>query len=410
MPRKMAESKRITGDQQTLKRGMQSREAGERDSVVIFTLSLLEPSMTFIVSHAEALQRYHPVYAGARRVPGLELPKHRVQVANRGGMTGVVEEVLFRRFGIAGRLSGRLRNYNPTVVHAHFGPSGPAGLTLARSLGVPLLVTYHGQDATISDEEASRSWRGREYLRGRADVIREAAVVISVSEFIRRKLIAKGYPAERIVTHRNGIDVRSFQFSAGRREPLVVFVGRFVEKKGGEYLIRALARLRGQSRSVRAVLVGDGPLRPALEKLAAEERVDVLFTGFLPLDAVKAWLGRASVAVVPSVTAANGDSEGLPTVILEAQAVGTPVVATRHAGNAEGVIEGRSAVLVDERDVPGLARAIWQFVGDPGTAKSFGIAGREFVESNFSLAAQVRGLEALYDQARAGMFGHACGS
>ncbi len=71
---------------------------------------------------------------------------------------------------------------------------------------------------------------------------------------------------------------------------------------------------------------------------------DVEFTGFLPLAEVRDWLGRAQSSAVPSVTAANGNSEGLPTVILEAQAMGTPVVATRHAGNAEGVVEGRSAL------------------------------------------------------------------
>jgi len=371
---------------------------GARHALVVYTHSLLEPSMTFILSHAEALRTYRPIYAGAHRVEGLALPADRVVTANRGGLAGRAEEFLFRRFGMAGRLSQALRKFHPRLVHAHFGLSGPAGLTLADSLGVPLIVTYHGQDATITDAEARRSWRGREYLRGRQGVMRRASLIIAVSDFIRARLLEKGYPEEKVVTHRNGIDVGFFRPSEGQRKRVAVFVGRFVEKKGCEYLLHALGRLRQLGCPVHGVLVGDGPLKPSLERLAGQVGADVEFTGFLPLAEVRVWLGQASVVVVPSVTAANGDSEGLPTVILEAQAMGTPVVATRHAGNAEGVVEGRSALLVDERDVPALADAIRFFAGDSQAVETFGSAGRSFVEANFSIARQVQGLEVLYDR------------
>ena len=374
-------------------------EAGQ-PTVVIFTHSLLEPSMTFILSHAEGLRRYRPVYAGARRVDGLPLPVDRVETANRGGLAGAIEEFLFRRFGMADGLAERLRKFRPSLVHAHIGLSGPAGLALARSLGVPLVVTYHGQDATITDEEAGRSWRGREYLRGRSRVMQQAGLIIAVSDFIRERLIANGYPSDKVVTHRNGIDVDYFRQSPHKREPIVVFVGRFVEKKGCEYLLRALGILRAQGRTLRAMLIGDGPLRPALERLAVEQGVEAEFTGFLPLTEVRERIGRATIVAVPSVTAANGDSEGLPTVILEAQAMGTPVVATRHAGIAEGVAAGRSALLVDERDVAGLANAILEFFDNHQAVESFGRAGRAFVEANFRLESQVEGLEHLYDRVR----------
>jgi colanic acid/amylovoran biosynthesis glycosyltransferase len=372
----------------------------DRPTVVVYTHSLLEPSMTFILSQAQALMRYQPVFAGAHRVYGLPLPSERVVTANRGGLSGRLEELLFRQFGLARRLVRDLSAFEPKVVHAHFGQSGPAALTLAEALGVPLVLTYHGQDATITEEQARRTWRGREYLRGRARVMDRAGLIIAVSDFIRGRLIAKGYPEQKVVTFRNGIDVRLFKRSDAPREPVAVFVGRFVEKKGGEYLLRALGRLREQGCGVRGVLIGDGPLRPALETLAQEVGADVEFTGFLAPPQVREWVGRAAVVVVPSVTAADGDSEGLPTVILEAQAMGTPVVATRHAGNAEGVQEGRSALLVDERDVPGLADAIRHFIDHPESVASFGAAGRAFVETNFDIDRQAAGLERLYDGAR----------
>ncbi len=224
--------------------------------------------------------------------------------------------------------------------------------------------------------------------------MREAAVIIAVSDFIRGRLLAKGYPPDKVITHRNGINLADFQRSMQVREPIVVFVGRFVEKKGCEYLVRALAHLRQQGIPARGVLVGDGPGRSGLERLASESGADVAFTGFLPLPQVRDWLARASVVAVPSVTASNGDSEGLPTVLLEAQAMGTPVVVTRHAGNAEGVAEGRSALVVAERDVEALARDLRVFLENPDAVQSFGAAGRAFVEAEFDIAIQAKGSNA----------------
>ena len=110
----------------------------------------------------------------------------------------------------------------------------------------------------------------------------------------------------------------------------------------------------------------------------------------------------SSVVAVPSVTAADGNSEGLPTVILEAQAMETPVVATRHAGNAEGLAAGSSALLVEERDIEGLARSIRFFCDDVEIAERFGKAGREFVEAKFDIRKRVASLEQAYDNVRTG--------
>lgn len=355
--------------------------------------------MTFIESHAEGLRRYQAVYAGSRRIAGLALPAGRTFAANTGGAIGLMREFAFRRFGRPGSLAEDLRRFAPALVHAHFGQSGPAALDLAESLGIPLVVTYHGQDATINDAQLRRSWRGREYLRGRQRMIDKASVFVAVSQFIRNRMLAQGFPAHKVMTHRNGIDLRYFSPQPIARSDTAIFVGRFVEKKGGEYFVRALGLLQDEGCKARGLLVGDGPLRPELERIAVEVGASVEFAGFLPLAEVRSKLAEARVVVVPSVTAADGNSEGLPTVILEAQAMGTPVVATRHAGNAEGLLEGESALLVDERDTSGLARAIRFFIDNPEGAVEFGVRGREFVESAFNLDSQIAGLERIYDLA-----------
>jgi glycosyltransferase involved in cell wall biosynthesis len=211
----------------------------------------------------------------------------------------------------------------------------------------------------------------------------------------------QNYPEDRVVVHRNGIDLELFKPNAAEeRKRTVLFVGRFVEKKGIEYLIEAAKILDAQSIDFELVLIGTGPLESALRQSLSNTNIRCRFEGFLPPDEVRSWLERASVVAVPSVTAQNGDSEGLPTVILEAQAMAAPIVATRHSGIPEGVVEGRSAELVNERDTAGLAERIRGFLDSPAKVRAFGEAGRQFVIENFDIRKQVSGLEDLYDRAR----------
>jgi glycosyltransferase involved in cell wall biosynthesis len=371
------------------------------ESVVIYTHSMLEGSMTFIKSHAEALNHYRAVYVGAHRDHGIPLPADRTYVLNEGTTTGLLREALFRKWGWAPGLVADVRRHNPKVVHAHFGTSGPAGLALAERLGVPLVITFHGYDATRRASEVAKSRRGRELLRSKDRLIERTGVFIAVSEFIRQRLIEQGYPERKIVLHRNGIDVDAFKPPARReREPIVLFVGRFVEKKGALYLLEAARVLQSAGVRFKLVMIGAGPLERQFRDFAVQNDIPCVFTGFLDIEGVRSWLGRARVVAVPSVTAQDGDSEGLPTILLEAQAMETPVVATFHSGIPEGVINGATAELVGERDVTTLAEKLRTFLDSPQKAADFGAAGRDFVRQSFNLLTQVRGLEALYRDVR----------
>src|SRR5690606_8570837 len=131
-------------------------------------------------------------------------------------------------------------------------------------------------------------------------------VIIAVSSYIRRKLLEKGYPERKVILHRNGIDTQFFRpgpFSA--RKPIVLFVGRFVEKKGARYLVEAAGKLLGQGVNFDLVLIGNGPLEGDLRAAVGEMGIRCQFMGFLPVEAVRGWLERASVVVVPSVVASD---------------------------------------------------------------------------------------------------------
>lgn len=371
------------------------------ESVVIYTHSMLEGSMTFIKSHAEALSHYRAIYAGAHRDHGIPLPPERTFVLNEGTAIGLLREALFRKWGWAPSLVAGLRRQDPKLVHAHFGTSGPAGLALAESLGVPLVITFHGYDATRKASEVAKSRRGRELLRNKDRLIERTGAFIAVSEFIRKRLVEQGYPERKIVLHRNGIDVDAFSPPAEReREPIILFVGRFVEKKGAAYLLEAAKVLRDAGVSFKLVMIGSGPLEQQFRDFSVQNDLPCTFTGFLDIEGVRSWLGQARVVSVPSVTAQDGDSEGLPTILLEAQAMETPVVATFHSGIPEGVINGATAELVEERDVAMLAEKLRTFLESPQKSAHFGAAGRAFVRQHFNLSTQVRGLEGLYDGLR----------
>ena len=357
--------------------------------------------MTFIKSQAESLRRHRPVYVGAHRVDGIELPEGRSFVVNEGSILGTAREAVFRLLGQAPRLVGQLRRFRPVVVHAHFGTCGPAAMSLAEALNLPLVVTFHGQDATMTEAEARKTHRGRELYRKKEQMIERAHVFIAVSDYIRNALLSRGYPDNKIIVHRNGIDLGFFSPAPQiGRENTILFVGRFVEKKGAVYLLEAARMLKESGVDFELVMIGDGPLAAELRDRASRYGIPCKFSGFLPVNEVREWLARSRVVAVPSVVAANGDSEGLPTVLLEAQAMATAVVATRHSGIPEGVLDGKTAELVEERDSAALASKLKTFLESPDKALQFGEAGRRFVTEHFDMRTQVDGLEDIYEATR----------
>lgn len=355
-----------------------------RPVAAIFRSCLFNPSERFIQDQAASLARWRPLLVGLERkgalLPGLEegliLPE------------SAAERWRFRRGG--GAMAERLRAAAPRLIHAHFGTDGLTALPLARALGVPLVTSLRGYDVTRTDAALLRSGRlsWMRYALGKKRLQREGALFLAVSDALREQAIARGYPAERTRTHYNGVDLERFHPGAGQREPgLILHVGRLVEKKGTRVLLDALARVA----DARLVIIGEGPLRRGLERRAGP---NVRFMGALPPDEVAAWMRRASVLAAPSLTARDGDAEGLPNVVVEAAASGLAVVATRHGGIPEAVEDGMTGVLVPEGDAAALADALAAaLAAGPGISE----AARALAEAKFDRRIQAARLEAIYD-------------
>jgi colanic acid/amylovoran biosynthesis glycosyltransferase len=370
----------------------------QKNGIVIFRIQLLPRSETFIVTQAAAMRRFEPYFVGWRRVAGLDVPENKSWTADDEGFWGKTKELRFRYFGCTDREVAQLKARSPRLVYAHFALDGYAAMRLAKQLGVPLVTALHGYDMTMSDEALGATRLGREYLRGRTRLQKEGALFVACSEFVRTRAIERGYPADRTIVHSIGVDVEQFvPPSTQRREPIVLFVGRLVEKKGCNHLIEAMVEVQRRCADAELVVIGNGPLRADCEALAASLQVRCLFLGSQPTAVVQEWMARATVFCVPSVVAISGDAEGFGIVFIEAQAMGLPAVSTRSGGIPEAVEDGQTGLLVAEGDRQALAEAIIRLMWDKVLWQHFSLAGRARVLKRFNLTQQTQRLEELFD-------------
>lgn len=284
-----------------------------------------------------------------------------------------------------------LRRHRAQVVIAEYGHTSARVIGACQTAGVPLVAHFHGYDAHKRDMVAKWEAQYRALFRG-------AAAVVAVSRAMRHALIALGAPAERVYWNPCGAEVDWFApHDPGTAPPVLVAVGRLVEKKGPTYTLRAFARALAAVPEARLRLLGAGPLDQECRALAAELGIAhaVEFMGGRPHAEVRDVMGGARAFVQHSVVAASGDSEGTPVSVLEAGASGLPVVSTRHAGIPDVVVDGVTGLLVAERDVDGMAAHMIAVLRDPARAARLGAAGRRHVVAHYSTALSVRRLWAI---------------
>lgn len=375
--------------------------------VLVFTRQVLPYSQTFIREQTLALRGWWPWLVGLEPVSGVDpapLEHFTLEPRPPRGRRALALHLRDWLWAANAEHEAQLRSRPALLIHAHFGTSAVWVWPLAQRLGLPLLVTLHGYDITVRPDWWQEGHGGRLHRRY-PDRLRTlahgGARFVAVSQGIRASAIRYGLPPERVVVHYIGVDIRRFQRQGppiAQRPPRIVFAGRLVEKKGCEFLLRAAARLRDSLPQVELIIIGEGPLRPALEREARELGVNARFMGALDHDAVRLHLDAARVVCVPSVEAANGDAEGLPMIVLEAAAMGVPVVTSARLQSGEGIIDGRTGFLCSERDPEALALRLRQILTDNSLASRMSAAGVSLVRERFELAACTRSLEGLYDE------------
>lgn len=364
----------------------------ERETILVYRHRLAPLSeIGFLGRFYLGFERLEPVWLGYHLDEGAGALTTDPLRLGRAGPLGALDRTLFRHFG-AMPPAPDLQALRPRLVHAHFGPGGAFALPLARALHVPLAVTFLGADAT-KETHYRRRLLPHVYQRRLAALQREAALFVCVSEFVRERLLSRGFPAGKLTVIHQGVDIPDRVPEEPAADSYILFVGRFVEKKGVGDLIAAMRIAAASGAATRLVLVGDGPLAGEL-RAQVRDLPGVDFLGWQPPAEVRRWMRGAIALCVPSLTAPSGDAEGLPNVAIEAMAEGTPVVATRHAGIAEAVDHGETGLLVPEGDRPALAAALAAMIAQPTLRHRLGRAARAAVLRRFEAVQQSRRLEA----------------
>lgn len=269
------------------------------------------------------------------------------------------------------------------IIHCHFGTIGNLGVLL-KELGAiegKVVTTFHGFDMSI-------------YIRKHGCDVYETlfdkgALFLPISKNWSEKLVKMGFDEQKIVVHRMGIDINKFQFVKREKRSSIqlLTIARFVEKKGIEYGIRAVAWVLKKQPNIEYKIAGDGPLRSHLEHLIEElgVRSNVKLLGWQSQDEIRRLMQESDIIIAPSVASTEGDQEGIPVTLMEALATGLPVIATKHSGIPELVQEGKSGFLVPERDVDALIEKLEYLIEHSEIWQEMGSAGRRYVEENYDI-------------------------
>jgi len=284
------------------------------------------------------------------------------------------------------------------IIQCHFGWSGLQGMYV-RDIGAisgKLVTTFHGFDITKSICDFGEGTYSLLFSKG--------DLFCPISNYWKQRLIKLGCSEHKIHVHRMGVNLEKFSTSVSqtklKEKLLLVSIARLVEKKGLEYSIRAVAKVLENlgDVSIEYNIIGDGELKSQLQQLILNLNASdsIFLRGQKRSDEVVHILNHSHVLIAPSVTSEDGDMEGIPVVLMEAMAMGLPVVSTYHSGIPELVNDGVSGFLVPERDVDALADKISYFIKQPEKLEKIGKEGRLKVEREYSLEQLNNQLEKIY--------------
>jgi len=284
-----------------------------------------------------------------------------------------------------------MRQRGVTHIHAHWATMPTTGADVISQLtGIPFSFTAHAWDIYLNNP------------RNLKDKIRKAQFALTCTkankEFLNQMDPTK--TSNKVIVNYHGLDLNDFAFREDkkREDNLIFSVGRLVEQKGFKYLIKACGLLKERGLSFQCIIIGNGPLRKEFEELRRNLNLDdfVEMPGTVTQKEIKELFQRANVFAAPSVISKNGDRDGIPNVILEALAIGVPVVAANVSGIPEVIIDQETGRLIESHNARQLANALERVLTEKDPVKKFSLNGRKMIEQNFNVYQNVQEMVELF--------------
>ncbi len=374
--------------------------------VGLFSTLFCPYSQTFVWDEVTSHKRYDiDVYTWERQCAERFPYEHVYTVDSKP------EKILARAFLYSPTRFKQIRDGHYSLLAAHFGPGSLYALPYAERLNLPLIATYHGYDVPLlwnARKYHPKYWR---YWSLSQWMFRRVDRFLAASEELRNMLIDIGAPSEKVFTWRLGVRIPELSSLKPRERKLdepyrLIQVGRFVEKKGFIYSIRAmeiLKKIYGEKNrpfNVELTCIGDGECRRECEEFVQKhDLLDcVKFVNNLPQSEVFARMEAADVLLCPSIVAKNGDRESGILVAKEAGARCVPVIGTYHGGIPEIIDEGKTGFIVQERDGAAIARHLETLLTNEELRRDMGMAARKKIETEYCLEKRVEVLETHYDE------------
>jgi len=351
-------------------------------NIAIFLPSSIQVSESFIEAHIAKLPFQIYTYHSGR--PPLKLNDSEY-ILKKNGINTVkyiakktlcCKSLKFNEYA----LFQSLKKNKIHVALVEYGITGVAIVQIIRKLKIPLIIHFHGYDAYHFDLLANSKSKYRELFE-------YASSIIGVSTDMVVQLEKIGAPSNKIIYNPYGPKEIFFELSPNYHSDHILALGRFVDKKAPYYLVEVLKNITNKYPNIRLDFIGDGPLLPLCKNLAKLYGIEhaINFLGALPHEEVMNYFKRAFAFVQHSITAENGDKEGTPVAVLEASAAGLPVIATRHAGIQDVIVENETGYLVNEHDVEGMINKLSLIIDDRKKCEEMGKAGRLRVRQNYSM-------------------------
>lgn len=356
-------------------------------NIALFSPNVEAYSETFIRNHKHFLSGNVFFYYGGV-VPTVLEGKGRLQHSLKDDCVFFIRKLLGREIYYqaleSNALVTSLKQNEIDVVYAEYGTTGAEVIGICKEAGVPLIVNFHGYDASIKKILEVYRYKYQELFQF-------AKAIIVVSKEMKQNLIDLGCSEQKIKYIVNAPADEFYDLQPSYSDLSFISVGRFVDKKAPYYNILAFQQVVEKYPEAKLYMIGDGPLLEVCQNLISYLKLEnnIILLGVLDQSEIQRYYTQARGFVQHSITSLSGDSEGMPVAVLEASASGLPVISTIHAGIPDVIIDGETGFLVKEHDVNKMASCMIRLIEDEGLAKLMGAAGRKNIKTNFNFSMHI---------------------